>query len=103
MYKLYEILILNRITPVIEKNLIKAGFRSGKSCTSQISCLTQNIEDGFETKKITGSMFIDLTAAYDTVNHNLLLNNLYKITKDYYLTKVIVSINRNRRFHIRVS
>jgi len=105
MYKLYERLILNRIAPVIEENLIKnqAGFQPWKSCTSQILNLTQNIEDGFETKKkITGAVFIDLTAAYDTVNHNLLLDKVYKITQDYHLTKVIESMNRNRRFHVRL-
>jgi len=104
LYKLYERLILKRINPIIEENLIEnqAEFQPGKSCTSQILNLTQNIEDGFETKKITGAVFIDLTAAYDTVNHNLLLDEVYKITKDYHPTKVIESINRNRRFHVRL-
>jgi len=46
-------------------------------------------------------MFIDLTAVYDTVNH-LLLDKLYKITKDYYLMKVNESMNNNRRFHKRL-
>lgn len=73
-----------------------------KSCTSQILNLTKNIEDGFETKKITGAMFIDLTAAYDTVNHNHFLDKVYKIIKDNHLTKVIESMNRNRRFHVRL-
>ena len=43
-YKLYERLILNRIAPTIEKHLIKeqAGFRAGKSCTSQLLNLTQH-------------------------------------------------------------
>ena len=37
-YKLYERMILNRIAPVVEQRLIKeqAGFRTGKSCTSQL-------------------------------------------------------------------
>lgn len=30
--------------------------------------LTQHIEDGFERKEITGVAFVDLTAAYNTVN-----------------------------------
>jgi len=80
----------------------KNGNHLEKSCTSQILNLTQNIKDGFEIRKITGALFIDLTAAYDTVNHNLLLDKLYKITKNYYLTKVIESMNKNRRFHIRL-
>ena len=41
-YKLYERMILNRISPTIKQHLIKeqAGFRPGKSCTSQLLNLT---------------------------------------------------------------
>ena len=54
-YKLYERMILNRIAPAIEQHLIKeqAGFRSGKSCTSQLLNLTQHIEDGYEEGMIS--------------------------------------------------
>ena len=49
-YKLYERLILNRVSPLLEQHLIKeqAGFRPGKSCTSQLLNLTQHIEDGYQ-------------------------------------------------------
>lgn len=43
------------------------------SC-SQILNFTQHVEDDFELKKITGVAFVDVTAAYDTVNHRLLVN-----------------------------
>ena len=33
----------------------------------QTVSLTQNIEDSFEAKKKAGAVFVDLTAAYDTV------------------------------------
>ena len=77
-YKLYERMILNRIAPTIEQHLIKeqAGFRAGKSCTSQLLNLTQHIEDGYQECKITGTAFVDLSAAYDTVNHGLLIQKL---------------------------
>ena len=41
-YKLYERMILNIIAPTIEQHLIKeqAGFRPGKSYTSQLLNLT---------------------------------------------------------------
>ena len=83
-YKLYEIMILNRIAPAIEQHLIKeqAGFRLGKSCTSQLLNLTQHIEDGYEEGMITGTAFVDLSAAYDTVNHRLLIQKLYNTTLD---------------------
>jgi len=50
-------------------------------------------------------VFIDLTAAYNTVNYILyilLLDKVYKITKDYHLTKVIELIDRNRRFYVKL-
>ena len=76
-YKLYKIIILNRIAPTIEQHLIKeqAGFRPGKSCTSQLLNLTQHIEDGYKESMITGTAFVDLSAAYDTMNHRILIQN----------------------------
>ena len=61
-YKLYERMILNRIAPTIEQHLIKeqAGFRPGKSDTSQRLKLTQHIEDGYQESMITGTDFFDL-------------------------------------------
>ncbi|KAE9535011.1 hypothetical protein AGLY_008303 [Aphis glycines] len=47
----------------------QAGFRAGKSCTSQFLNITQHIENGVEEKMITGAVFIDLSAAYDTTKH----------------------------------
>ena len=60
----------------------QAGFRAGRSCCSQVLNLTQYIEDGFELGKITGAVFVDLTAAYDTVNHRLLLLKLAKVIRN---------------------
>ena len=82
-YKLYERLIMNRIAHTIEERLIKerAGVRPGKSCTSQLLNLTQHIEDGYQVGKITGTAFVDLSAAYDIVNHILLTQKLH--TRQY--------------------
>ena len=70
-------MILNRIAPTIEHHLIKeqAGFRPGKSCTSQLLNLTQHIEDGYQESMITGTTFVDLSDAYDILNHRLLIQN----------------------------
>ena len=59
---------------------------------------TQHIEDGFEKGMVVGAIFIDLSAAYDTINHQKLLHKLLKITKDSPLTKVTQTMLNNRRF-----
>ena len=106
LYKLYERLILNRLSPVIENVLIpeQAGFRPGKSCTAQVLNLTQHIEDGFETGKITGIVLVDLSAAYDydTVNHRRLLEKVYNMTRDYRLMCMIRTLLENRRFFVEL-
>ena len=48
-------------------------------------------------------MFVDLTAAYDTVNHRLLLSKLYDMTKDFHLTKLIQLLLENRRFYVELN
>ena len=104
-YKLYERLILNRIASTIEQHLIKAqaSFRAGKSCTSQLPNLTQHIEDGYQECKNTGTAFVNLSAAYDTVNHRLLIQKLYNITQDSALCRVIQNLLSNRRFYVELN
>lgn len=83
-FKFYECLIMNRIKCQVEKKLIpeQVGVRPGKNCTGQALNLCQHIEDGYENKKVTGVVFVDQSAAYDTVNHNLLLKKIYECTND---------------------
>ena len=96
---------LTRLQCKIEHRLIpqQAGFRPGKSCCSQVLNLTQHIEDGFELGQITGAAFIDLTAAYDTINHRRLLVKLVMITDDVPLTKFIRTMLSNRRFKVELN
>ena len=104
-YKLYERLILNRASPLLEQHLIKeqAGFRPGKSCTSQLPNLTQHIEDGYQRGMITGAAFVYLTAAYDTVNHRILIQKLYNTTQDSQLCRVFQNMLSNRRFYVELN
>ena len=67
-YKILEKPIYARVEPLIDPLLPKeqAGFQHGKSTVDQVVLLTQNIEDFFDAKKITGTVFVNLGAAYDT-------------------------------------
>lgn len=58
----------------MDKSLIsyQTSFIVGKLCTGQILNLTQNIENEYEKKLVTGAVFIDLSAAYDTIYHRIL-------------------------------
>ena len=77
-YKLFERILLSRISPLAEDLLSsdQAGFRPQRSTCDQVSALSTYIENGFERNFKTGAVFLDLTAAYDTVWHTGLLVKL---------------------------
>ena len=78
----------------------QAGFRPGKSYTSQLLNLTEHIEDGYEKRLVTGAVFVDLSAAYDTVNHRRLLGKVLEMTGDVHLTDLIRTMLESRRFFV---
>jgi len=78
----------------------QVGFRPGKTCTDQVLNICQHIEDGFKNKKITGAVFVDLTAAYDTVNHNKLLQKVYHYTRDWQFVQIVASLLQNCRLMV---
>ena len=104
-YTLYERLILNRITPTVESRLIKeqAGFRPGKSCTSQLQNLTQHVEDGYQNRMNTGAALIDFSAAYDTVNLMILIDKTFNTTRDSPLCRVIQNMLSSRRCYVELN
>ncbi|CAH1242641.1 Hypp6921 [Branchiostoma lanceolatum] len=104
LFKLYERLIMARIKPTVEKHLTpdQCGFREGRSCCGQVLNLTQFIEDGFEAGMVTGAVFVDLTAAYDTVNHRALLTKVASMTKNVRVVRIIKSLLTNRRFFVEM-
>ena len=88
--------------PFGKEHLIEhqARFHPDKFRTSQLLNLTQHIEDGFEKKKITGAVFVDLTAAYNTVNHRRLIKKVLDMTNDSQLTKFLDVLLKNQRFFV---
>ena len=99
-YKILERLIYARVEPLIDPLLPReqAGFRRGRSTVDQVTLLTQSIENAFEAKKKTGAVFIDLTAAYDTVWHRGLTCKLLRLLPDKHMVRMIMELIRNRSF-----
>ena len=102
-YKLLERLALQRISPTVEVFLSpdQAGFRKGRSTCDQVAALTTFIENGFQQNLKTGAVFLDLTAAYDTVWHTGLL---YKLSKSmpYWFTLLVGLLLRGQRFRVHM-
>ena len=104
-YKLLEQILLTRIEPIIDKLLPKeqAGFQKGHSTVDQVAILTETIEDAFDKKEIMGSVFIDLTAAYDTVWHQGLHVKLQQMLAFNHLINFILELLYTRSFTLFTS
>ena len=86
-----------------QKAYPSCGFREGKSTTGQLLNLTQHIEDGFEKRLVTGAVFVDLSAAYDTVNHRILMTKIYQMTDDKAMTTLLGTLLKNRMFYVALN
>ena len=52
---------------------------------------------------LTDAAFVDLSAAYDTVQHRLMIRNLMDMTGDIDLCQVIRRLLSNRRFFVQLN
>ena len=52
---------------------------------------------------ITSAAFVDLFAAYDTVNHRILIQKLYNTTQDSQLCRVFQNMLSNRRLYVELN
>ena len=103
-FKLYERLLLERMIPLVEEILPdeQAGFRPGRCTLDQVLNLTEDIEDSFQNNLKTGAVFVDLTAAYDTIWHRGLALKLHQCIPSKHLIKMILELISNRSFTLQL-
>ena len=78
--KIFEKLVHKRMINFLEAKKIlyknQFGFRHKSSTTDSLICLTENIRVALDSGKLACGIFIDLQKAFDTVDHEILLDKL---------------------------
>ncbi|KAJ4934407.1 hypothetical protein JOQ06_007202 [Pogonophryne albipinna] len=104
-FKILERMIHSCIEPVVDSQLPleQAGFRRGRSTADQVTLLCQDIEDSFQDNEKAGVVYLDLTAAYDTVWLRGLHLKLLRTIPDRHMVKFIKETLSNRSFILQTS
>jgi len=79
---------------VIFKN--QFGFRKGHSTTHAITALTEIVRSSLDKTEFSAAVFLDLQKAFDTVDHNILLQKLCHYGVRGVALKVFESYLKNR-------
>ena len=104
-FKILEMLIHSRIDAVVDPQLPReqAGFRRGISTVDHVTLLTQDIEDSFQHNEKAGVVFLDLTAACDTMWHRGLHLKPLMTIPDRHMVGFIMEMLSNRSFVVHTS
>ena len=73
--------IYNNVFKVVEPiiNTNQHGFMNGKSCTTQLLTVYDEIGKHLDEGKRTDMIFLDFSKAFDSVDHNMLIHKLNKL------------------------
>ena len=68
----------------------------------QVALLTEDIEASFDKKLKVGAVFVNLSAAYDTIWHRGLTLKLLRIVPSKEMVRAIKGIILQRCFHVHI-
>ena len=74
--KLLEKLMYNKLVSYLDQNNIQFGFRKNYSTSLALIDVVDNIYEKLDANQTVVGIYLDLTKAFDTVNHDILLYKL---------------------------
>ena len=105
--KILERIIYNRMIEFIDQNKILSlnqfSFRKGFSTESAIIQFINNIHDGLHHKHNTVAIFMDLSKAFDVLDHNILYTKLEHYGFRGKILELLKSFISNRKYFVSVN
>ena len=104
--KIFERLMLKQMKPFIETFLFKwlCGYRKGYNAQYALTAMVERLKKCLDEKGgIYGAILMDLSKAFDTINHELLIAKLNAYGFDDSALKIVLSYLSDRRQRTKVN
>ena len=105
--KVFERVIYERMIDFIIKNNILSenqyGFRQGMSTETALTSFVDEIQKGLINRQFTISVFMDLTKAFDVVDHSILESKLEHYGFRGIPLQLLMSFIRERKYFVSVN
>ena len=102
--KIYERILRSTMVKYLDENEIlcdnQHGFRSGRSCLTQLLSHFDVIMRGLLSGSDTDAIYLDFAKAFDKVDHRLLIDKLQKYGFNGRIIKWLESFLSNRHQHV---
>ena len=92
---MYEFLSQNKL--IYDRQF---GFRSNHSTNHAIISLTEGIKTSLDSGQLVAGVFLDLRKAFDTVNHEILIQKLLRYGFRGKAASLLKSFLANRRQYV---
>ena len=105
--KVFEKILHKRLFKYLTKFKIlyeyQFGFREGHSTTQALIEITDRLKNAMDAKKLTCGIFIDLTKAFDRVDHDILLKKMHNYGIRGNVNNLFKSYLSNRQQYVKVN
>ena len=105
--KIFEKIIYTRMISFIDKNNIfsasQYGFRKNKSTEMALMQFIDFIHNGLTKKENVGAIFMDLSKAFDVMDHNILMVKLEHYGFRGPFLDFLMTFVRNRKYFVNVN
>ena len=105
--KIFERILYDRMITYIEKNNILSktqyGFRKGLSTENAIINFIDKIHTGLESRQFTAAIFMDLSKAFDVLDHQILATKLEHYGFRGKFLDLLIDFVSNRNYFVNVN